>query len=256
MDAWQHWTLRSTWTIWPDPLRDLPVLDYGGDFPPSHEALDYPNGLLAVGGQLSTERLLQAYHRGIFPWYEEPQTVLWWTPEPRSVLFPDEVHISKSLRKTLRKDNFALSVDCHFETVISQCGETRSEGPGTWISDEMIAAYTRLHHKGFAHSIEVHNQRNELVAGLYGVALGRIFFGESMFSLEADSSKVALMGLIDIARRGQFELIDCQIESEHMNSLGARNISRLDFEAKLEHTVDMDNDHTIWRLPKTSGGLL
>ncbi len=218
--------LKNIWTIWPDPLRDLPTLNCGEDFPPSHEALKYPNGLLAVGGNLSCERLLKAYRRGIFPWYEEPQPVLWWTPEPRSVLFPDEVHLSRSLRKTLRKDNFTLSVDCHFETVIRQCGQIRSAGPGTWISAEMIAAYTRLHDQGFAHSIEVHNHRDELVAGLYGVAVGRVFFGESMFTLETDGSKVALLGLIDIAWRGHFELIDCQVESDHMNSLGARNISR------------------------------
>ena len=237
-------------------MRDLPLLDCGEGFPPTSEALDYPNGLLAVGGNLSSQRLLEAYRRGIFPWYEDPQPVLWWTPEPRSVLLPDEVHISRSLRKTLRKDSFKLSVDCHFEAVIHQCGQVRSDGPGTWISADMKAAYTRLHDQGFAHSIEVHNHNDELIAGLYGVALGRVFFGESMFSLETDGSKVAFLGLINIARRGSFELIDCQVESDHMNSLGARNISRLDFEAKLAQTVYMDNDHTIWRLPETSGGLL
>ena len=152
-------------------------------FPATSEALDYPNGLLAVGGDLSPQRLICAYRRGIFPWYEEPQAVLWWTPDPRSVLFPDELHISRSLRKTLRKDSFCLSVDCNFEAVIHHCGETRSQGPGTWISRDMIAAYSRLHEQGIGHSIEVHNRQGQLVAGLYGVALGRAFFGESMFSL-------------------------------------------------------------------------
>ena len=225
-------------------------------FPPSSEALDYPNGLLTVGGDLSPGRLISAYRRGIFPWYEELQPVLWWTPDPRSVLFPNELHISHSLRKTLRRNNFTLSVDRQFAAVIYHCGEIRSQGPGTWISAEMMAAYSRLHERGVGHSIEVCNNRGDLVGGLYGLALGRAFFGESMFSIESDASKVALTGLIDILKRGGFQVIDCQVESDHLNSLGARNISRLDFEALLAQTVDAEPESGIWQLPTTSGALL
>ena len=225
-------------------------------FPPSSEALDYPNGLIAVGGDLSPQRLIAAYRRGIFPWYEEPQSILWWTPSPRSVLYPHELHVSRSLRKTLAKDVFTLSVDQAFESVIYQCGAIRSQDPGTWISDDMISAYTELHERGIGHSIEVYTGDGKLVAGLYGLAIGGAFFGESMFSLESNASKVALVGLVDIMKRGAFALIDCQIESEHMNSLGARNISRLDFEAELAQNVEREVEPGIWQLPATSGELL
>ncbi|PLW67200.1 leucyl/phenylalanyl-tRNA--protein transferase [Pseudohalioglobus lutimaris] len=237
-------------------MRALPQLHHSDAFPPTSEALDYPNGLLAVGGGLSASRLTDAYRRGIFPWYEEPQPVLWWTPDPRSVLFPERLHISRSLRKTLRKDAFKLSVDQHFEVVMRRCAQLRGDGLGTWIGDDMLAAYCDLHHIGHAHSIEVLNQQNELVGGLYGIALGRAFFGESMFSAETDASKVALVGLIDILSRGGFRLVDCQVESEHLNSLGAINISRLDFEELLAQTVDIAHDPGIWHLPATCGELL
>ncbi|MEH6590272.1 MAG: leucyl/phenylalanyl-tRNA--protein transferase [Halioglobus sp.] len=225
-------------------------------FPPSSEALNYPNGLLTVGGDLSPTRLIAAYRRGIFPWYDEEQPILWWTPDPRSVLFPEEFHISRSLRKTLRSNRFRLSVDRHFATVMQLCGELRDDGPGTWISAEMCAAYEQLHRLGIAHSIEVYSATDDLVGGLYGVTIGRAFFGESMFSLQSDASKVAMVGLLDVLRRGDFRLIDCQIESEHLNSLGARNINRLDFEALLAQTVDSEPQSGIWRLPDTCGELL
>jgi len=247
---------RNTSTISPDLVPFIARLAPGDGFPPTSEALDYPNGLLSVGGDLSPERLIAAYRRGVFPWYEEQQPLLWWTPDPRSVLFPDALNISRSLRKTLRKDKFTLSVDSHFEAVMHHCGQIRSGSTGTWISPEMVAAYTGLHELGVGHSIEVHNQEGALVGGLYGLALGRAFFGESMFSLETDASKVALVGLVNIMHRGEFGLIDCQVESEHLNSLGARNISRLDFEALLDQTVDLEADPDIWQLPATSGGLL
>jgi leucyl/phenylalanyl-tRNA--protein transferase len=172
------------------------------------------------------------------------------------VLRPDELHISRSLRKTLAKDVFTLSVDKAFENVMYQCGATRAEGPGTWISDAMLAAYTELHDRGFCHSIEVYAGDDTLVAGLYGVAIGGAFFGESMFSLASNASKVALVGLVDIMKRGEFELIDCQVESDHMNSLGASNISRLDFEAELAQNVNRKVEPGIWQLPATSGELL
>jgi leucyl/phenylalanyl-tRNA--protein transferase len=237
-------------------MRAIRQLRRDDDFPPTCEALDYPNGLLAVGGDLCPERLIEAYHHGIFPWYEEPQPVLWWTPDPRSVLFPDRLHISRSLRRTLRRDRFRLTVDRAFERVMRMCAQLRGDGLGTWIGDDMLAAYCDLHHIGHAHSIEVWNVDNTLVGGLYGVALGRVFFGESMFSEENDASKVALVALVDIARRGQFELIDCQVESEHLNSLGACSISRLDFEQRLVQTTRKPHDPGIWRLPATCGDLL
>jgi leucyl/phenylalanyl-tRNA--protein transferase len=237
-------------------MRQIRRIDNARDFPPSCDALDYPNGLLAVGGDLSPENLLAAYRRGIFPWYEEPQPILWWTPDPRSVLFPDEIHISRSLRKTLRRDGFRLALDTSFEAVMHECAQLRGDGLGTWIDRDMVRAYCALHRLGYAHSIEVMDDGGSLVGGLYGVALGRVFFGESMFSKVADASKVALVALCHILRRGGFELIDCQVESEHLNTMGARNIGRLDFERRLAQTIDMETDPGIWELPGTCGGLL
>ena len=237
-------------------MQALPQLRGDSPFPPTDQALEYPNGLLAVGGDLSAGRLLEAYRRGIFPWYEEPQPVLWWTPQPRSVLFPEKLHISRSLRKTLRRANYALSVDQHFEAVMRQCAQLRGDGLGTWIGDDMLAAYCDLHYIGHAHSIEVLNQQGDLVGGLYGVALSGVFFGESMFSAETDTSKIALVGLVHIMRRGGFRLIDCQVESEHMNSLGAESISRLDFEAHLDQTIEAALDPGLWQLPANCGELL
>jgi leucyl/phenylalanyl-tRNA---protein transferase len=237
-------------------MRAIQQLHSGDPFPPTSDALDYPNGLLAVGGDLSASRLIDAYRRGIFPWYEEPQPVLWWTPDPRSVLFPNKLHISRSLRKTLRRGGFQLSVDQQFEQVMRNCAQLRGDGLGTWIGDDMLAAYCDLHHIGHAHSIEVLDEHGRLVGGLYGIALGRTYFGESMFSEETDASKVALVALVDILKRGEFKLIDCQVESDHLNSLGARNISRLDFEQLLAQTIDVAHDSSIWRLPANCGELL
>jgi leucyl/phenylalanyl-tRNA---protein transferase len=235
--------------------RILSLAD-GGEFPPTSEALDDPNGLLAVGGDLSVNRLLAAYSRGIFPWYEQPQPVLWWSPDPRSVLLPEELHISRSLKKTLRKNQLSLSVDTCFADVMAACGELRMDGPGTWIGDDMLRAYCQLHHLGHAHSVEVFTDKGELVGGLYGIAIGRAFFGESMFSTVSDASKVAMVGLVNILKRGNFGLIDCQLESEHLNSLGAKNVSRLDFEHRLDHTVRDKANVGIWTLPTTCGALL
>ena len=237
-------------------MRKVRQLLPGTGFPPSSEALEYPNGLIAVGGDLDIDTLLAAYRRGIFPWYEEPQPILWWTPDPRSVLFPDELHLSRSLRKTLRKDAFQLSVDRHFPEVMHHCAQLRGDGLGTWIDEHMIAAYSALQAQGIAHSVEVLDREGELQGGLYGVAMGRVFFGESMFSRATDASKIALVALVHILRRGQFHMIDCQVESDHLNSLGARNISRLDFEERLAQTIDMETNPDIWRLPATCGGLL
>jgi leucyl/phenylalanyl-tRNA--protein transferase len=231
-----------------------PQGDYG--FPPSSAALDSPNGLIAVGGELSSDRLIAAYRRGIFPWYESPQPVMWWTPDPRSVLPPEQLHISRSLRKTLLRGTFQLSVDQCFSGVIEQCAAIRKDGPGTWIGDEMLVAYNNLHHRGAAHSIEVWDLQGALVGGLYGVSLGRVFFGESMFSTQTDASKVAMVALAQLLKRADFALIDCQIESEHLNSLGARNISRLDFERLLDQNVNEPIGQEIWTVPLCSGELL
>ena len=237
-------------------MRQIKRIGQSADFPPSSEALDYPNGLLAVGGDLEPATLLAAYRRGIFPWYEEPQPVLWWTPDPRSVLFPDELHVSRSLRKTLRNGEFQLDVDQRFARVMRNCSKLRGDGLGTWIDEAMIEAYTTLHELGYAHSIEVLDVEGRLVGGLYGVAMGRIFFGESMFSQSNDASKVALVALVAILKSAQFHLIDCQVESDHLNSLGARNISRLDFEQRLAQTIDMETKTDMWRLPSNCKELL
>ena len=224
-------------------------------FPPTSEALEYPNGLLAAGGDLSPERLLAAYSRGIFPWFEAPQPVLWWSPDPRSVLLPANLHVSRSLRKTLRRDEFDLSVDSHFAEVMRQCAASREGQDGTWIDQSMIDAYTRLHTMGYAHSIEVHRD-GTLVGGLYGVALGGAFFGESMFSRTADASKVALVARVKLLTGAGFKLLDCQVESEHLNSLGASNLSRLDFESLLAQTVNETPADLRWQLPARCGALI
>jgi leucyl/phenylalanyl-tRNA--protein transferase len=237
-------------------MRRIRFITTEHDFPASHNALEDPNGLLAAGGELTPELLLGAYRRGIFPWYEEPQPVLWWTPNPRSVLFPEELHISRSLRKVLRQGKFRLAVDRRFTRVMQECAAPRRDGLGTWIGEDMLHAYTGLHASGFAHSIEVLDRDDRLVGGLYGVALGRTFFGESMFSRVSDSSKVALVALVHILLRGGFAVIDCQVASDHLNSLGAREIARLDFERLLDQTIESKTDPGIWSLPATCGDLM
>lgn len=231
-------------------------LDSETEFPPTQQALAEPNGLLAVGGDLSSARLLAAYRRGIFPWYESPQPVLWWTPDPRSVVPPSEVHISRSLRRTLRSNKFSLTADKAFSDVMQACAKPRAYAEGTWIDNAMVDAYAQLHDAGYAHSIEVTDESGALVGGLYGVALGRVFFGESMFSTQTDASKTAFAALASILSTAGFVLIDCQVESEHMNSLGARNISRLDFEQCLEHTVNDEINAGIWHFDARCGDLL
>ncbi len=193
-------------------------------FPPPRFATQ--EGLLAVGGDLSTERLLLAYATGIFPWYSEGEPILWWSPDPRLVLYPAEFRLSRSLAKVIRRGDFQVTLDHAFRQVIGQCaGVRRASGEGTWIVPEMIAAYCRLHQVGFAHSVEAW-QGERLVGGLYGVAIGRCFFGESMFSLASNASKVALAALVAHLNTLKFELIDCQITTGHLQRLGAREIPR------------------------------
>ena len=204
-------------------------------FPPLEQALEEPCGLLAAGGDLSPERLIAAYRRGIFPWYSPGQPVLWWSPDPRAVLFPEEFHCTRSLAKTLRNGGFSYSMDGDFAAVIDGCAAPRAASPGTWITSDMRAAYLELHRLEHAHSIEIRRD-GALVGGLYGVRLGAVFFGESMFSRERDASKAALAHLVAVCRRNSLAVIDCQLPSRHLTTLGSRTIPRSQFQALLrEH---------------------
>ncbi|KXS51762.1 MAG: leucyl, phenylalanyl-tRNA-protein transferase [Marinobacter sp. T13-3] len=213
-------------------------------FPPADEALEDPDGLLALGGDLCPERLLLAYRNGIFPWFSDDQPILWWSPNPRCVLPPDEVHVSKSLRRTLNQQKFRITADQSFSRVIRLCANTRPEG--TWITDDMLAAYTELHRMGHAHSIEAWNRNGELVGGMYGLALGRCFFGESMFSLETNASKVLMVHLARQLSEWGYQMIDCQVESDHLLSMGARSIPRAEFLSILRACVDRKPDQPNW----------
>lgn len=228
----------------------LPWLDPRDDnqpFPSPDRALVEPDGLLAAGGSLSPRRLLRAYRLGIFPWYAAGQPILWWSPDPRLVLFPECVNISRSLRKTLRKGVFAITTDTVFEQVITACAGPRDGDPGTWITPEMHRAYCRLHRLGHAHSVEIWLQ-GKLVGGLYGVAVGRVFFGESMFHWVSDASKVALVALAQQLRRWEFAVIDCQVRTEHLASLGAVDIARMTFLQLLDRYCSLPGRDGAWRL--------
>lgn len=194
-------------------------------FPAPHEALKEPNGLLAAGGDLRPERLLSAYRRGIFPWYERGQPILWWCPDPRAVLFPSDLRVSRSLRKTVRRRTFSITADVAFGDVLEGCAAPRTYGSETWITDEMAIAYRRLHRLGWAHSFEAWRD-GALVGGLYGVAIGRVFFGESMFARVSDASKAAFVSAVKYLSARGFELIDCQIASDHLRRFGATDIPR------------------------------
>jgi leucyl/phenylalanyl-tRNA--protein transferase len=215
-------------------------------FPPASSALREPNGLLAAGGDLKPERLLGAYVRGIFPWYEAGQPILWWSPDPRSVLWPDALKVSRSLRRSIIKGGFEVRVDTAFDEVVGACAEPRRYTDATWITAEMAAAYARLHRLGWAHSFEAW-QHGALVGGLYGVAIGRVFFGESMFSRVTDASKVALVSMVGFLKERQFALIDCQVASRHLESLGAQSIPRSEFLALLERHCEPAGTPGSWR---------
>ena len=197
-------------------------------FPPPAEALSEPNGLLAAGGDLTPERLLAAYKQGIFPWYQEGQPILWWSPDPRAVLWRSGLKVSRSLRRSVTKRGFEFRIDSAFEPVVTACAEPRRYGSGTWITADMAAAYGRLHRLGWAHSFETW-VGNRLVGGLYGVGLGRVFFGESMFTRVTDASKVALVHAIEHLHARGIDVIDCQVASAHTRSLGAVEIPRVEF---------------------------
>jgi leucyl/phenylalanyl-tRNA---protein transferase len=201
-------------------------------FPPLDQALREPPGLLAAGGDLSPTRLLAAYERGVFPWYSAQQPILWWSPDPRMVLFPEEFKCARSLQKTLRNGAFSTRVDAALAATIRGCAAPRRSGPDTWLNAEMIESYEQLHALGFGHSIETYSA-GQLVGGVYGIQLGQIFFGESMFSRERDASKVALARLVEECRARDIKVIDCQVASPHLASLGAREVSRSQFVALL-----------------------
>ena len=216
-------------------------------FPPVTAALADPNGLLAAGGELSSTRLIDAYRHGIFPWFNPGQPILWWSPDPRMVLFPPQIRVSRSLVKVLRNRDYEVRADTDFRAVMRACAEPRPEQDGTWISDEMIAAYFALHEQGFAHSVETWID-GELAGGLYGVALGRMFYGESMFTRAADASKIALVHLARQLERWQFGMIDCQMHTAHLASLGACEIPRADFMRKLQELVNYASVTGHWKL--------
>ena len=209
----------------------------GEPFPDPSLAEKDPDGLLAVGGDLTPERIVQAYRQGIFPWYGDDQPILWWSPDPRMVLFPDDLHVSRSLAKELRRGRFQVTFDLAFDQVIESCAQPRKDEPGTWLMPEMIAAYQELHRLGIAHSVETWHD-GELVGGLYGNALGSVFFGESMFSRMSNASKVAFVCLVRSLSRTGYSLVDCQIFTPHLQSLGAGLIPRERFLSLLNDSVN------------------
>ncbi len=212
-------------------------------FPPLEAAS--PEGLLAVGGDLNPDRLLSAYRQGVFPWFSDGQPILWWSPDPRAILYPANLHISRSLRKSLRTQDFEVTADRAFDRVIQRCAESRNAREGTWITSGMQEAYCTLHRMGYAHSIETW-QNGQLVGGLYGLAIGKAFFGESMFSQITDASKTALVALAASLTTGGYHFIDCQVVSEHLNSLGAQAVPRDRFSSELKQAVEIPLNGTPW----------
>ena len=231
----------------------IPWLGSADPFPPLALALAEPNGLLCAGGDLSPQRILEAYRNGIFPWYSPGEPILWWSPNPRMVLVPTELKISRSLRRTLRAGNYQIRLDSDFPAVIRACARTRRKGQaGTWISGEMQAAYGSLHELGFAHSVETWLD-DKLVGGLYGLAIGKMFYGESMFSHATDASKIALAHLCRHLDAQGFGLIDCQMNTPHLASLGAREIARSEFIARLGELTRIASEPGRWATDDANG---
>ncbi len=224
----------------------IPLLQRHTPFPPLQQALKQPNGLLAAGGDLSPERLLDAYRHGIFPWFNEDDPVLWWSPDPRMVLFPEEFRTSHSLVKTLRKGDYEVRVDSAFEQVMRACAAPRAGQPGTWIVEDIIRAYCELHRMGYAHSVETWMD-GTLAGGLYGVAIGKMFYGESMFSRRTDASKIAVAHLAKQLEQWNFGMIDCQMSTPHLASLGAREIARDEFIVQLSDLTGQPGIPAPWR---------
>jgi len=227
-------------------LTALNPHDRNQPFPDVSLALKEPNGLLAVGGCLSPRRLVNAYRHGIFPWYGEGEPILWWSPDPRLVLFPEKLHVSRRLRKTMKGTEFSCSYDTCFDQVIDACAETRARADGTWISPEIRQAYCQLHELGLAHSFETRRD-GKLVGGLYGLSLGRVFFGESMFHRESDASKAAFAFAVKHLQEWGYRLIDCQVYTDHLVSLGAEEIPRKAFILLLDDYCDLPPSVSAWR---------
>ena len=226
-------------------------IDY--DFPPLDAAS--PEGLLAIGGDLCPDRILSAYRRGIFPWFSGDQPILWWSPNPRAVLFPSKIRISRSLKKNIRNRGFRITTDQAFVDVVKECAKDREQQKGTWITTEMRDAYTALHSRGHAHSVETW-QNGELVGGLYGISIGKAFFGESMFARVTDSSKTALVGLSTLLTNWEYHFIDCQVRSSHLDSLGAKCIPRNQFSKMLERAIRVPVAPHHWTHSKAGSELL
>lgn len=224
----------------------IPFLNAAPLFPPVSQALRSPNGLLAAGGDLSVARLLEAYRHGIFPWFSEGEPILWWSPDPRMVLLPEAFRISHSLRRTLRRGRHEVRTDTAFEQVMRACAAPRDGTNSTWIHEDMIAAYCELHRLGHAHSVETWMEE-ELVGGLYGVAIGRMFYGESMFSRRSDASKIALAHLAAQLKKWDFGMIDCQMNTPHLASLGAREIPRDEFISRVQELIALPDIPSPWR---------
>ena len=224
----------------------IPWLRGNAPFPPVSNALRSPNGLLCAGGTLSPERLVDAYSHGIFPWFSQGDPILWWSPDPRMVLFPEELKVSRSLGKVVRRGVYETRFDTAFPEVMKACAAPRDGQGGTWIVPQMVRAYTRLHELGFAHSAESWHE-GSLVGGLYGVALGKVFFGESMFTRAADASKVALVHLVERLKADGFRVIDCQQATAHLASLGAREIPRAEFAKMLQESIQYPPTGGHWR---------
>ncbi|MBN1005392.1 leucyl/phenylalanyl-tRNA--protein transferase [Amphritea pacifica] len=220
--------------LWLDPNSN--------QFPPITQALDDPNGLLAAGGDLSPERLIAAYRQGIFPWYSPGEPILWWSPDPRCTLIPGQIHISRSLRKAIRNTEYEITFDRAFYQVIEACAAPRHYSDSTWISVPMQRAYNELHLRGYAHSVELW-QNGTLTGGLYGIAMGRLFFGESMFSRATNTSKIAFAFFARQLEKWGYALIDCQIENDHLTSLGAHSIPRTEFKQYLDTHLETELSH-------------
>ncbi len=227
----------------------LPILDPrtpDQEFPAIETALTDPDGLLAAGGCLSPDRIINAYKHGIFPWYSPGEPILWWSPDPRLVLFPNNLQLSRSLKKTIRQKKFKISYDQAFSQTMQFCATPRDEDTGTWITEEMFQAYTLLHQQGIAHSFEAWLD-DELVGGLYGIAIGQVFFGESMFHRKTDASKVAFSSLVQHLTEWNYQLIDCQVHTSHLSSLGAENIKRKDFSKLIKKYCSIPPNENAWK---------
>jgi leucyl/phenylalanyl-tRNA--protein transferase len=232
------------------PGGDVMALEGDTPFPPLHAALRNPNGLIAIGGDLSRARLLQAYRAGIFPWYSPGQPILWWSPDPRMVLFPSELRVSRSLARRLRQTDYEIRFDYAFRDVIEACATTPRTGQdGSWIVPEMVEAYCDLHEAGYAHSVETW-MGGRLAGGLYGVAMGGVFYGESMFHRITDASKIALVHLVRFLERQGYGMIDCQMHTAHLARFGAREIPRETFATRLAELVDLPHVCGKWHDPR------